>query len=65
MTIDTQEQAQAEARKRWGRYAFVQRYSEPEEFIVGHYYAEPRTIHGHSDDSWDAAFADADRKQTL
>jgi hypothetical protein len=53
----TRDEALREAQRRWGKHAFARQYSEPTEFTVG-----PSLIYGHSEDSWEAAFADADAK---
>lgn len=67
MTIDTQEQAQAEARKRWGLDVFAEELEARvwQRFCVGIKNGANKWITKGRGDSWDAAFADADRKQTL
>lgn len=77
MSIDTQEQALAEARKRWGdKYGWVNASTNSREWDAPMVYCVGvnSLYRGVSDhwrdiyyvgDSWDAAFADADRKQDV
>lgn len=63
----TRAEALAEARRRWGTNAWVKstRSGEPELYAVGDYVIRKspvRNLRGSAFFSWEAAFADADRR---
>lgn len=64
----TKSQALAEARRRWGKYAWVKREAIPSQFDrynawyeVGH--LDTVLITDGAGSSWEEAFADADRRE--
>ena len=57
-------EASLEAKKRFGVHAFARRYSEPTEYCVGHYFKEPPEIYGHSEESWEDAFEQANERES-
>lgn len=70
MSDMTQQEALAEAQRRWGTTAWVQRtplrnsdWRSGTYYSVGYQRGSECTLYGNSEVSWEAAFADADRRE--